>query len=274
MAETQVSFQNSNSEFPQTHNSQLTTHNSFLIGLLPGSKAAKLSLGVPLTLAIAEQIHAVRPEVRFVIPVAPTLQLQDLAKFAAAEQNPAIAQFGWAAAQLVVPDAVNQLPYLQTRSGLQVELHTEFPAHDLLAECTVCLTTVGANTAELGALAVPMLVLIPTQQLDIMRAWDGLPGLLANLPGVGSGFARLVNWLALRRMGLLAWPNIWAQAEIVPELVGRLQPDDVAAKVLNYLAQPQQLETMRAQLRQVRGEAGAAARLVQLVAEELHQLAS
>jgi lipid-A-disaccharide synthase len=75
-------------------------------------------------------------------------------------------------------------------------------------------------------------------------------------------------------MGLLAWPNIWAQAEIVPELVGRLQPDDVAAKVLNYLAQPQQLETMRAQLRQVRGEAGAAARLVQLVAEELHQLAS
>jgi lipid-A-disaccharide synthase len=39
---------------------------------------------------------------------------------------------------------------------------------------SLCLTTVGANTAELGSLAVPMIVLLPTQQLDAMRAWDGL----------------------------------------------------------------------------------------------------
>jgi lipid-A-disaccharide synthase len=114
-----------------------------------------------------------------------------------------------------------------------------------------------------------MLVLLPTQQMDVMRAWDGLPGILANLPGVGSTFAKIVNSLVLRRKGLLAWPNIWAGAEIVPELVGKLEPADVSARVVAYLEQPELLEQMRSQLHQVRGEPGAAQKLVQLVRQAL-----
>jgi hypothetical protein len=44
-----------------------------LIGLMPGSKAAKLTQGVPLMLAIADQVQAARPNTQFVVPVAPTL---------------------------------------------------------------------------------------------------------------------------------------------------------------------------------------------------------
>jgi len=40
-----------------------------------------------------------------------------------------------------------------------------------------------------------------------------------NLPVVGTGMAKVINWLALRQLGLLAWPNIWAQSAVVPELV-------------------------------------------------------
>ena len=239
-----------------------------LIGLLPGSKSLKLSLGVPLFLAIAEQIQALRPHSRFTIAVAPTLTVEALAKFADPNQNPVINRLGWATAQLVMADYPEDY-YLQTPSGLNVVLWTESPAYNLLSQCHLCLTTVGANTAELGALAVPMLVLLPTQQLDVMRAWDGLPGLLANLPGVGSSMATMINWLALRRLGLLAWPNIWANAEIVPELVGKLQPSDVAAKVVEYLDHPEQLQAMRDRLRSVRGPSGAATKLVQLICEEL-----
>jgi lipid-A-disaccharide synthase len=67
-----------------------------LIGLLPGSKSAKLAQGVPLTLAIAECIHRARPQTRFVIPVAPTLEYSTLARFADPQQNPLIQQLGWA----------------------------------------------------------------------------------------------------------------------------------------------------------------------------------
>jgi lipid-A-disaccharide synthase len=243
-----------------------------LIGILPGSKSMKLTLGVPLMLAIAERIHQARPDTRFVIPVAPALELPALAKFGDPEQNPVIGRLGWATAELVVPNLEQeQLPFLKTGAGLRVELWTQSPAYDLLSECSFCLTTVGANTAELGALAVPMIVLLPTQQMDVMRAWDGLPGLLANLPGVGSAFATAINWLALRRMGLLAWPNIWAKKEIVPELVGELHPKEVAALAIDLLDHPEKLEEMRIKLRQVRGQPGAAEKLVQLVREELEK---
>ena len=238
-----------------------------LIGLLPGSKAAKLALGVPLCLSIAQSIHRLRPQTRFVIPVAPTLDVQTLAGFADPEQNPCLHLFENGSAEL----HFTERPFLQTANKLQVELWTETPAYDLLSECSLCLTTVGANTAELGSLAVPMIVLIPTQQLDAMKAWDGLPGLLANLPLVGSVFATAINWLIwqLGKGKLYAWPNIWAQEEIVPELIGKLEPDAVAQLAIDYLSHPDKLAQMGDRLRAVRGESGAAKKIAELVCEEI-----
>ncbi|MEH1932171.1 MAG: lipid-A-disaccharide synthase [Nostoc sp.] len=245
-----------------------------LIGLLPGSKAAKLAQGLPLGLAIAEYVHAKRPQTRFVIPVAPTLNLQTLASFADPQKNSIAETFSFGGASLIVPEDAKGKALLKTATGLTVELWQENPAYHLLSQCCICLTTVGANTAELGALGVPMIVLLPTQQLDAMRSWDGLPGLLANLPGVGTPFANVINWLFLRfvrRKGLLAWPNIWAQEEIVPELMGKLQPQEVGEMVLDLLAHPEKLADIRAKLRNIRGESGAAQKLATLVREEIDQ---
>ncbi len=256
-------------------NDQELSHpgSSDLIGILPGSKPAKLAQGVPFMLAIAEQIWRDRPQTRFVIPVAPTLDLQTLARFGDPQQNPILPLVEGISAQLVLPTSDRERPYLETQNGLRVELwqnQTErIPVYSLLAQCNLCLTTIGANTAELGALAVPMIVVMPTQQLDAMRAWDGIPGLLANLPGVGSSVAKLINWLYLQRIGLLAWPNKWANEEIVPELVGRLQPKVVAALALDLLNHPEKLQEMRVKLRRVRGEPGAAKKLAQIVREEI-----
>ena len=233
-----------------------------IIGLLPGSKAAKLTQGVPLTLAIAEYIHNKLPQTKFFIPVAPTLDLPTLANFANSENNPFTKVFNCPVTDLIDNKFV-------TPTGLTVELKQENPAYHLLSQCSLCLTTVGANTAELGALAVPMIVLLPMQQLDAMRSWDGLPGILANLPGVGSSFAKIINWWMYKHKGLLAWPNIWAQSEIVPELVGNLQPEAVGDMVLDLLTNPEKLEAMRDKLRSVRGEGGAADKLATLVKEEL-----
>ncbi|MEH2002378.1 MAG: lipid-A-disaccharide synthase [Nostoc sp.] len=243
-----------------------------LIGLLPGSKAAKLAQGVPLCLATAEYVYAKRPQAKFVIPVAPTLDLQTLASFADPQKNSIAEIFGFDGASLIVPEDASSKALLKTTTGLTVELWQENPAYELLSQCCICLTTVGANTAELGALGVPMIVLLPTQQLDAMRAWDGLPGLLANLPGVGTPFAKVINWSFLRfvrRKGLLAWPNIWAQSEIVPELMGKLQPQEIGEMVVDLLAHPEKLDDIRAKLRKIRGESGAAQKIAQIVGEEI-----
>lgn len=244
---------------PKTQNSK---SQAALIGLLPGSKPAKLTQGVPLMLAIAEYIHSQKPEIQFFIPVAPTLNLPTLASFANPENNHFTKVFGFQGASLIDN-------YLITSTGFKVELKQENPAYHLLSQCDICLTTVGANTAELGALGIPMIVLLPTQQLDAMRSWDGLPGLLANLPLIGTSFAKIINWWFLRNKGLLAWPNIWAKSEIVPELVGNLQPAEVGEMVLDLLKNPDKLAAIKDNLRRVRGEGGAAQKLAILVKEQL-----
>jgi len=239
-----------------------------IVGLLPGSKSAKLMQGVPLCLAIADQLRKLQPNIQFILPVAPTLELDTLVSFANSAQNSLINQLGWASGELIAPTTDIEKPYLLTSDGTKIDLITKFPAYNDLLKCQLCVTTVGANTAELGSLAIPMLVLLPTQQLDAMRSWDGLPGILANLPLFGSGFAKLINWLVLRKKRLFAWPNIWAKSEIVPELIGKLEPQIIAEKIDHYLEHPQELAQIRDRLMTVRGNPGASKKIAQIVKQE------
>lgn len=249
----------------QSEISNSTNSDEILIGILPGSKAAKLGMGLPLMLAIAEYIQVAYPDAKFTIPVAPTIDVETLASYGDPERNPVIALVNGATATLEQDEG---MPYLKTAKGMRVELHTEFPAYDRLSECTLCLTTIGANTAELGALGVPMIVLIAMQQLDAMRAWDGTLGILVNLPLLGTPIAKIINTIAYRTLGnkKLAWPNMWANGrEIVPELVGYLEAKTVAEFAIDYLQHPEKLAEMRSNLRQIRGESGAAEKLAGIV---------
>ena len=261
MADVSVSCQNT-SDLPST---EIVQPQSELIGILPGSKPMKLALGVPFTLAIAQEIYNRRRSTRFVIAVAPTVDLETLSRYANPQYNPILKQINGLSATL----KGDSIPYLETPQGLRIQLWTSTPAYDLFRQCHLCLTTVGANTAELGALAVPMLVLIPTHQLDVIRALEGVPGIFANLPILGSLLATRLNRWVLRQGKLYAWPNIWAKREIVPELVGQLTPTAVADLAAHYLEHPEKLADMRDCLRQVRGEAGAAQRLAQIVLEQI-----
>ncbi|HHP7232926.1 MAG TPA: lipid-A-disaccharide synthase [Xenococcaceae cyanobacterium] len=242
--------------------------NAPLVGLLPGSKPAKLMQGVPLCLAIADVIHQLNPQVQLMIPVAPTLDLSTLAQYADPKFNPLTATFEQVSGKL---SNLDHQFYLLTAQGTKILLITEFPAYQFLVQCQLCITTVGANTAELGALGIPAIVLLPTQQLDAMRSWDGIPGILANLPLVGKNFAYLINWLILRQKRLFAWPNIWAKSEIMPEIVGNIVPEKIAKMTLDYLANPNKLQQMRHLLSQNRGATGATKQITQIIQQIIKQ---
>ncbi|MDJ0842768.1 lipid-A-disaccharide synthase [Crocosphaera sp.] len=241
-----------------------------IIGILPGSKPGKLTQGVPLCLAIAQEIYRQKPQTRFLLPIAPTINRETLVRFADPEHNPFVMKMGGVRGQLMVKNEDREKKYyLQTPTGLNIQLISQFPAHEQLQQCCLALTTVGANTAELGALGIPMIVLLPTQQLDAMRTWDGIPGILANLPIVGSQLAKLINARVVKTGRLFAWPNIWAKEEIVPELKGELQAESVAALVLDWLDNPLKLNEIHHRLLEVRGEPGAAQKIAQIVQKQL-----
>ena len=118
------------------------------IGLLVGSKPAKLSQGVPLCMAIAESVERQQPKIEFIIPVAPTLDLDTLSKYANRRDNPLISVLGNVEGKLITAPETDARPYLLTSGGTKLFLITQFPAYQQLVNCQLCLTTVGANTAD------------------------------------------------------------------------------------------------------------------------------
>ena len=231
------------------------------VALLPGSKRAKLQVGVPFLLETADRLARRRPGCRFLLPVAPTTTVAELLAWAS-PANPIARHYGPG-----VPHREGM--ELVTAAGTTILLIETHPAHGPLSQCALALTTVGANTAELGALGVPMIVLVPTQHLQVMQAWDGWLGLVARLPGLRALVGVALTAWRLRHRGFLAWPNISAGRAVVPERVGAISPDAIAAEAADWLEHPERLAGMRDDLRSLRGRPGAVAALAALVRELL-----
>ena len=232
------------------------------VALMPGSKRAKLRVGMPFLLETADRLAALRPGCRFLLPVAPTTSVEELLAQAGSD-NPIARGYRAGVPRMLAGDL------LETPAGTRIQLARENPVHSALSQCALALTTVGANTAELAALGVPMLVLVPTQHLHVMQAWDGLAGLVGRLPLLRWFFGVLLTLWRLRHRGFLASPNIAAGRMLVPERVGAITPAAIAAEAADWLAAPERLEGMRADLRSLRGQPGAVASLATLVQELL-----
>ena len=233
------------------------------LALLPGSKRAKLLVGMPFLLEVVDRLALLRPGCKFLLPVAPTTSAAELCNYAA-PSNPLFRFYSSGQPRLVA----GSLPggeALRTPAGNTIELLLAHPAHGALAQCQLALTTVGANTAELGALGVPMVVLVPTQHLQLMQAWDGWLGLLARLPLLRRLLGVALTAWRMRHRGFLAWPNIAAGRAVVPERVGSITPAQIAAEAADWLSNPERLAGMRADLQSLRGRPGAVAALAKQV---------
>ena len=227
------------------------------VALLPGSKRAKLLVGVPFLLATADRLAALRPGCRFLLPVAPTTSVRELLAYGG-PSNPLNRGQG-------AGEPHRQGDELVTAAGTRILLLEQHPAHAALSQCALALTTVGANTAELGALAVPMIVLVPTQHLAVMQAWDGWLGLVARLPLLRRLVGVALTAWRMRHRGYLAWPNISAGRAVVPERVGPIEPAQIAAEAADWLEHPERLSAMAADLRSLRGAPGAVAAVAAMV---------
>ncbi len=226
------------------------------IALMPGSKKAKLKIGVPFFLDVADQISKLKPDCKFLLPLAPTTNVDELKYFGSSE-NP-IAHHYKSRIKLIEKSKIGGTKrILLTNKSTVILIQETHPAYSDLSQCDLALTTVGANTAELGSLSIPMIVVIPTQHILEMEAWDGLIGLLARLPILKWCFGFLISYLKIRNRGFLAWPNISAKRMVVPERVGNITPNQIALEAIEWLNSPRRLSGQKDDLQALRGKKGA-----------------
>ena len=108
-----------------------------------------------------------------------------------------------------------------------------------------------------------MIVVIPTQHILVMEAWDGLLGFIARLPILKLILGLIISLIKLRKTGLMAWPNISAKKMIVPERIGHITTKQIAEEAIEWINSPSRLSGQRDDLQALRGNKGATQKFCQ-----------
>jgi len=214
------------------------------IALLPGSKKAKLSIGIPFFLEIADHIAKKNPNINFIIPIAPTTNKNEYFFFQS-ERNP-IAKYYSSKIKTIknIKDSIFDY-VIETSNNTKIYLIKKHPCYEILKECDLGITTVGANTAELAAIALPMLVVLPTQHLNMMNAWDGIFGVIGKISFINRFLTFIIKYFYFKKKKFFAWPNIKAKRMIVPERIGNISPRNIAREVLFLIKNRDKLKSIR-----------------------------
>ena len=241
------------------------------IALLPGSKKAKLSVGIPFFLEMADHIAKADKNINFVIPIAPTTNKNEYLFFQS-EKNP-ITKYYSSKIKNIKNIKNSVFDYeIETSKNTKIYLVKKNPCYEILKGCDLAITTVGANTAELAAINLPMLVVLPTQHLNMMNAWDGILGVIGKVSFINKFLSLIVKYLYFKKKKFFAWPNIKAKRMLVPERIGNVIPKEIAREVLFLLKNKDQLKIMSNNLLKERGEKGATEKLASIIISSIKKL--
>jgi len=243
-------------------------NNKDWIAILPGSKKAKLSIGIPFFLEVADRIKESQQNINLMIPLAPTTKLKDFIFFQS-NKNP-ISKYYSSNIKSIKKIENSIFAYiLETCKNTKIFILNQNSNHNILSQCKLALTTVGANTAELAAINLPMIVVLPTQHLNAMNAWDGIFGIIGKIPLINKIQTFIIKGWYLKPNRFFAWPNIKANKQIIPERVGLVSPKDISDEAIYLLKEKNILLEQKVNLLKIRGKTGAIQKLSNLILETL-----
>ena len=238
------------------------------IAILPGSKKAKLSIGIPFFLEVADNISENGDDVNLMIPIAPTTEIKDFLYFQS-DKNPITKYYSSKIKSIKkIENSIFDF-VLETCKNTKIFILNQNSNHNILSQCKLALTTVGANTAELAAINLPMIVVLPTQHLNAMNAWDGIFGIIGKINLLNRIQTFLIKRYYFKNKKFLAWPNIKANKQIIPERVGIISPKEISDEVIYLLNKNTILLEQKINLLKIRGKKGAIKKLSNLILDTI-----
>jgi len=117
-----------------------------------------------------------------------------------------------------------------------------------------------------------MLVVLPTQHLNMSKACDGIFGVIGKISFINSFLTFIVKYFYFKKKKFFAWPNIKAKKMIVPERIGNISPHQIAREVLFLIKDQNQLNNIKENLLKERGGKGAAEKLAYIIFDSIKKL--
>lgn len=227
--------------------------------VLPGSRNEFARHLIPLMLAVVDRMGERWPDARFVWPVSRLLDEQTLTDGIA----------GRHADTLGGTHGRRDGSRILTPSGTVLEMVPEEERHAHMLSADAAITIPGTNTLELGVAGVPSLVILPLDRPELIPL-EGAGHWLGLIPGVGR---------YLKRAAVRAWvqgldqpvslPNRIAGERLFEEVTGRMDADDLAARLTAWLRDEGELARVRSRLRETMPGPGAAARVATRLLQRL-----
>tara|TARA_Y100001947_G_scaffold58749_1_gene49362 strand:- start:500 stop:1117 length:618 start_codon:yes stop_codon:yes gene_type:complete len=202
------------------------------------------------------------------IPIAPTTEIKDFLYFQS-DKNPITKYYSSKIKSIKkIENSIFDF-VLETCKNTKIFILNQNSNHNILSQCKLALTTVGANTAELAAINLPMIVVLPTQHLNAMNAWDGIFGIMGKINLLNRIQTFLIKRYYLKNKKFLAWPNIKANKQIIPERVGIISPKEISDEVIYLLNKNTILLEQKINLLKIRGKKGAIKKLSNLILDTI-----
>ena len=117
-----------------------------------------------------------------------------------------------------------------------------------------------------------MIVILPTQHLFMMNAWDGLSGIIGKVPFLNKLLAQIFKYWNLKTKKFFSWPNIKAKKLIIPERIGNIFPKEIAKEAIFLINNQEHLKNIQENLLRQRGERGAVGKLTSIILNSIKKL--
>lgn len=220
-----------------------------VISFLPGSRPVEVEFMVPFFINAIDSLREDLDNLRILFILAPftskkqvTRLLQDKGVELAEEDN---------------------FLRARTRGGVSLQVVRK-RQHEAISISDLVVTVPGTNNLQIAGMGIPMLVVLPLNRAELIPV-DGLLGLInPRIPPIGL-IKRHLIFRKNKKLKFISLPNIMVGSEIVPELRGIIEPEDIAREALTILRNPSCREKMSAELRKTTEGKGAVENIVNLI---------
>ncbi|GAC1618035.1 MAG: hypothetical protein NVS4B5_09010 [Vulcanimicrobiaceae bacterium] len=193
---------------------------------MPGTRKHEIANMVPLFLAAALRLRAMRPDLAAVFAISPFTDEDELAGALALGGH----RNAWGTRGRVVRSgdamwlqaADGSAPFAVVREAMRHAPHVR-----------LAVTLPGTKCIELAALGVPTIVCVPLNAPEVVVI-NGPLQYLDRIPAIGTVLKRAIVVGVDKRFPFTAQPNIDTNEALMPEMRGTLYPGDIARRIAAY----------------------------------------